>query len=301
MACFELMTGEKLTLDAAPEASIADCKQQLSARILIPASQILLSFHGSLLADTDDLASLKFASDNSILVLSPCQLSEEIGEPPVPVPRPYLPHGGTFPGVSPEASHQASSMMALALRQNIRMLENFIRSIEVGPTRIGPWIRAYPEFFLGMACVDFTEFDLDPFRNRQYEPLPGPALPPLVSSALSEEFPFFIPERHNIGGLKGADAYSYVVMCWWAFNTSNNAKILVQRPGALEDLLRDLEIVQESGPNFVRLLRRHPEYILREWGLDPSKFDLDAIRERRAKPVGGVFFAMGQRMPAFSF
>jgi len=60
-------------------------------------------------------------------------------------------------------------------------------------------------------------------------------------------------------------------------------KTLSEHPDALENVIRSLEVAlpDREGPRF----REHPEELLRMLKLDPSKFDLGAIRSRVARTV----------------
>jgi hypothetical protein len=53
---------------------------------------------------------------------------------------------------------------------------------------------------------------------------------------------------------------------------------ILENPPVLEDLIRETETHGYSG------FRQHPELLLQRAGLDPSRFDLDAFRNRRVPP-----------------
>jgi hypothetical protein len=63
---------------------------------------------------------------------------------------------------------------------------------------------------------------------------------------------------------------------------------LQQTPAYLEDVVRAIEARQPE-------IRAHPELLLQNLGLDPAGFDLDAIRNRTAQPIG----LMGAAQPRY--
>jgi hypothetical protein len=56
------------------------------------------------------------------------------------------------------------------------------------------------------------------------------------------------------------------------------ARLMQANPSIVEDFIRYFEQYGCDVP------RRHPEILLQAYGLDPSKFDLDALRNRRVIP-----------------
>jgi hypothetical protein len=56
------------------------------------------------------------------------------------------------------------------------------------------------------------------------------------------------------------------------------ARLMQANPSIIEDFIRYAEEFGCSGP------RRNPAEMLRRYGLDPSKFDLEAFRNRRVPP-----------------
>jgi hypothetical protein len=59
--------------------------------------------------------------------------------------------------------------------------------------------------------------------------------------------------------------------------------LLSEHPEALENVVRSFEIAapKDDGPRF----RRHPEQLVAMFGLDPARFDIDAVRSRTARPA----------------
>jgi hypothetical protein len=57
------------------------------------------------------------------------------------------------------------------------------------------------------------------------------------------------------------------------------AKLMAENISVVEDFIRSAEELGFNGP------RCNPAIMLRNFGLDPSKFDLDALRNRRVPPT----------------
>jgi hypothetical protein len=188
------------------------------------------------------------------------------------------------------------------VRVDVRFLENIIRSAEAAGTRVGPWMRNYPESLLAILfrddtthrlAIDFNDYNLEPFRKRSARPIRNPGVATPNWQGLEGMAPQFQPNRHATG-FKGEDAAAFVELCWTLFSKPECGTVLSKFPPALENLVRRLE---QGGCPFAKFAREHPEYIVQEYGLDPTKFDLAAVRERRIRPAREI--AGGPQLPLF--
>jgi hypothetical protein len=167
------------------------------------------------------------------------------------------------------------------LLQEMGYLENVIHLLEDQKSRLAPWFRYYPEYLVAVLGIDYNAYNLEKFRRRQAKVLPFIGRMEVEMIALPEVLPVFQPERH-ITKFKGDDAWNFVNLCSWADENVEVRKSLKINPKQLENVVKMFEYDGSSAFGLAQFVRKHPDVLVRECGLDPAQFDIEDVKARRS-------------------
>jgi hypothetical protein len=162
-------------------------------------------------------------------------------------------------------------------------LEVVICSAERSGTRAGKWVRHYPEWLLTALGYGCPSQNLDRFRSPPAVPFPDFPCNVLLESALnwaklSEILPEFCPRLH-VTKFKGLDAVHFVQLAAVVKLYAHLKDGLKAGSGHLIDFL--IQKGEMDSTPWAPFARKHPEVMLKLFDVNPSLFDVAAIRERR--------------------